>query len=92
MRHVVCIIHRNHLTIERDNREIGTVKTVDGEPTILLDSYAVEGRQFPLSFTDLEIIQDNWNAMQELGGEIDKVSSMLPKDSKLSVWAKPAAK
>ena len=92
MKHVICILHRNSLTIQRDGREIAAVKTVDGEPTIILDTYIEQGRRMSLSFTELEIIQDNWNAMLELGGEIDKVTAMLPKDSKLSVWATKARK
>ena len=85
MRHVVCIIHRNHVTIERDNLEIGIVKSVNGEPIISL----VEGRDAFLTFTDLEIIQDNWDSLQELGGAIDKVVDKavdkLAKIGKLSV-------
>ena len=78
MRHVVCIIHRDCLTIERNNREIGTVREINGQPTILLY------RENSLTQLDTEIIWDNWNAMQELGGVIEKSVDLLPEIGKLS--------
>lgn len=79
MRHVVCIIHRDCLTIERENREIGVVREINGQPTIFLY------RENSLTQLDTEIIWDNWDAMLELGGVINKSVDLSPEIGKLSV-------
>ena len=84
MRHVVCLIHRDHLTIERNNAAIGNVYELFGEPTIQLNN-ASNGQVVQLTQNDCEIIWDNWNSMKELQAELQNVIDLLPKPNKLSV-------
>jgi len=77
--HVVCFIHPDHLTIERDNQTIGVVREVEGKPLIQMLTDCPQ-----LTFEDIDIIMDNWNVMQELGGVIENVVDKLPKTGKLT--------
>jgi hypothetical protein len=47
------------------NRQIGTVQEVNGEPTMFLGTNWKDSVMM-LTFTDIEIIQDNWAAFKEL--------------------------
>jgi hypothetical protein len=84
MKHVVCLIHRDHLTIERNGAAIGNVYELYGEPTIQLNN-ASPNQVVQLTQNDCEIIWDNWHVMKELGSTIQKVVDLLPHGSKLSV-------
>ena len=64
MRHVICLIHRDHLTIERNGAAIGNVYELFGEPTIQLNN-ASNGQVVQLTQNDTEIIWDNWNFLLE---------------------------
>jgi len=98
MRHVVCLIHRDHLTIERNGAAIGNVYELFGEPTIQLNN-ASNGQVVRLTQNDTEMIWDCWNAMKELQRELptaldnlqnaadnlQNALDKLPKFNKLSV-------
>lgn len=83
MRHVVCLIHRDHLTIERNGVAIGNVYELFGEPTIQLNN-TPNNQVVQLTQTDCDIIWDNWEAMKELGGVINNPVDKLSEISKMS--------
>lgn len=65
MRHVTCLIHQDHLTIERNGAAIGNVYELFGEPTIQLNN-APNNQVVQLTQNDCEIIWDCWNALKEI--------------------------
>jgi hypothetical protein len=66
MINVVCIIHDNHLTIERNGEVIGNIYEIDGEPIIKLKNSLPTIGFVSLTFTDLDIISENWQQMKEM--------------------------
>ena len=73
MKHVTCIIHNDHLTIERNGAAIGNVYELYGEPTIQLNN-AEKNQVVQLTQTDCDIIWDNWNTLKELTSSSQLVS------------------
>lgn len=69
MNNVVCIFNNDYISILLGNRQIGTVQEVNGEPTMFLGTNWKDSVMM-LTFTDVEIIQDNWAAFKECENNI----------------------
>jgi len=84
MKHVTCLIHQDHLTIERNGVAIGNVYELDGEPTIQLNN-APNNQVVQLTKTDCDIIWENWLVMDELGGVIQNAVDKLKEIGNMAV-------
>jgi len=72
MRHVTCTLveKTNTVMVWREGELVGMVTEVGGEPQLTI--YGVSNKPLVLSFNDLEIIEDNWNALQEMRGREER--------------------
>ena len=72
MINVTCRIvpETNSIFVWRDGSLVGLVEEVGGEAELTV--YGVPNKPTVLSFNDLEIIQDNWNQLQEIMRELKK--------------------
>jgi hypothetical protein len=66
MNHVTCTFEGNQVKIYRNDKLIGFVTEVSGEPMITV--FADINHLQTFTFNDIAIIQDNWNVFSGLRG------------------------
>lgn len=81
MKNVRCklVPTTNTVFVFRDARLVAMVTEVEGEPRMVF--YGGLNNAVEVSFNDLEIIQDNWNQLQEYRKEIRVEEDEKPEKS-----------